>query len=79
MLHLLAVTHCYGPGPWFLLFPLFWFGFLALLFFAIGRRRWRGPWAGGGGRSVLDERYARGEISVDEYRERRTVLEEGRR
>jgi putative membrane protein len=78
MLQILADTRYYGPGPWFLIFPLFWFGFIALLFFTIGRRRWRGPWSGGG-RSVLDERFARGEITADEYRERRAVLEEGRR
>ena len=28
-------------------------------------------------RAVLDERYARGEISTDEYRERRQALDEG--
>lgn len=28
-------------------------------------------------RALLDERYARGEISTDEYRERRQTLEEG--
>lgn len=30
-------------------------------------------------RAILDERFARGEISEDEYRERRRVLEEARR
>lgn len=28
-------------------------------------------------RALLDERYARGEISTDEYRERRQALDEG--
>jgi uncharacterized membrane protein len=28
---------------------------------------------------VLDERFARGEITADEYRERRSVLDEGGR
>ncbi|HZD16835.1 MAG TPA: SHOCT domain-containing protein [Actinomycetota bacterium] len=30
-------------------------------------------------RAILDERFARGEMSEDEYRERRRVLEEQRR
>ena len=54
-----ALAHpvAYGgwwPGPWFLLFPLFWFlvvvGFI--VFFATRRRRWaatgRGPWGPSG-------------------------------
>ena len=32
-----------------------------------------------GARAILDERFARGEISEDEYRERSRVLEESRR
>lgn len=32
-----------------------------------------------GPKAILDERYARGEISEDEYRERARVLEESRR
>ncbi|GAA5228716.1 SHOCT domain-containing protein [Paeniglutamicibacter antarcticus] len=31
------------------------------------------------GREILDERYARGELSTEEYRERLTALEEGDR
>ena len=60
-----------GPGPWILVFPWFWFGVIALAFFLFARRGGCGPqgrWAGGG-RSVLDERFARGEITADEYRE----------
>lgn len=30
-----------------------------------------------GARALLDERYARGEISTEEYRERRQALDEG--
>jgi putative membrane protein len=72
----------WGPGPWFLLVPLFWFGLIAL-FFVIGSRR-RRYWAGGPGpggprgtssaRSVLAERYARGEIDESDYRARLEVL-----
>lgn len=31
----------------------------------------------GGARAILEERYARGEISTEEYRERRGELEDG--
>jgi putative membrane protein len=67
-----------GPGPWFLIFPLFWLTVLVLA--AIWFRR-RGPYGRqpSTGRSVLDERYARGEISADEYRERLEVLKEDKR
>jgi putative membrane protein len=67
-----------GPGPWFLVFPLFWLTVLVLAAVWFRRRGqfWRQPSAG---RSVLDERYARGEISAEEYRERLEVLKEDRR
>ena len=67
-----------GPGPWFLIFPLFWLTVLVLAAIWFRRRgpNWRQPSTG---RSVLDERYARGEISADEYRERLEVLKEDKR
>lgn len=34
---------------------------------------------GGRGREILEERYARGELSAEEYRERLQMLEEGGR
>jgi putative membrane protein len=65
----------YGPGPWFLFFPLLWIAVVAFVVwrFRRGGPPWRQPSTG---RSVLAERYARGEITVDEYRERLTVLKE---
>ncbi|MFB3739418.1 MAG: SHOCT domain-containing protein [Candidatus Velamenicoccus archaeovorus] len=64
----------WGGGPWFLVFPLFWIGVLLLLGFAF-RRRWGGPWRSGPtAEDVLAERYARGEIGADEYRQRLEVL-----
>ncbi|HEY3000587.1 MAG TPA: SHOCT domain-containing protein [Acidimicrobiales bacterium] len=66
----------YGPGPWFLIFPFLWFGLIAFVLWRFRRGAW-GAWRGHqSGRSVLAERYARGEISADEYRERRAVLDE---
>ncbi|HEY1330519.1 MAG TPA: SHOCT domain-containing protein [Actinomycetota bacterium] len=67
----------WGAGPWFLFFPLFWIAILVgvgLLF-----RRGRGHWHSNSGAAVLAERYARGEITEEEYRQRRTVLRDGPR
>ena len=74
-----------GPGPWFLLWFLAMLVFWGAVIFALSRlwrRGWRGerrPWDGRESRTaydVLAERYARGEITEDEYRERKTVLTE---
>lgn len=74
-----------GPAAWFAIVPilalLFW-GTVIFLLARGWRRGWwgpRGPQANNGARSphaLLAERYARGEISEQEYRERRTVLME---
>lgn len=75
---MLAVVcdHVWGGGPWFLLFPLFWLAVIVTVAFLFRRRRW-GHWHGGGsGESVLGERYARGEITEEEYRRRIAVLRE---
>ncbi|HYZ97285.1 MAG TPA: SHOCT domain-containing protein [Acidimicrobiales bacterium] len=66
-----------GPG-WFVVFPFLWIALVAFLVFAIWRWRRGGPPGRSepGARSVLGERYARGEISADEYRERLSVLRE---
>jgi len=73
---LLTTWHHHG---WFLLWPLvplFWITTVFLLVrFAFWRR---GPWGGHRGpdpRAILAERYARGEITHDEYRERLGHLE----
>jgi putative membrane protein len=62
-----------GWFPWFPLIPLFFVGIWVFLFAFVFRRRWR---MGGGpsAEDVLAERYARGEIDEQEYRQRRTVL-----
>jgi putative membrane protein len=81
MTYLIADSWGNGHHGWFLFIPLFWlllFFFFARVFF------WRrGPWGWsyGGGRprtdprEILAERYARGEISHEEYRERLSNLE----
>lgn len=59
---------------------------LRLLFWAAfghpgGRyMRWErryGPWSGGDAESILDQRYARGEISLEQYRQMREELRRG--
>jgi putative membrane protein len=59
------------------LFPLAWLLVFVILFrFLWWPRRWRGRHEHhtDGGRRILAERYARGEISVEEYRTRLAEL-----
>ena len=70
-------THGWG-GPWFLLFPLFWLGIVVTVAFVL-RRRWTSQARGRAGEDVLGERYARGEITDQEYRERMNVLRDASR
>ena len=63
-----------GPGPWVLVFPLFWLAVVAGFVFLFRRRR--GTDHIRSGQAVLAERYARGEISEEEYRTRAAVLKE---
>ena len=72
---ILAVAGWHG-GPWFLLFPLFWIALLVGASFLFRRRDERGRT--NSAEEILGERYARGEITVDEYRQRREVLRGGR-
>jgi putative membrane protein len=65
----------HAHGGWWVLFPigfgLFWLLVLGGGFYLLSKRlRWRG----GGAENVLAERYARGEIDEEEYRERLNVL-----
>jgi putative membrane protein len=62
----------WGGGPWFLLFPLLWIALVVGAFFLFRRRSDR--WQTNSAEEVLAERYARGEISADEYHQRRGVL-----
>ncbi|MBD9733362.1 SHOCT domain-containing protein [Streptomyces sp. H28] len=73
-----------GPGPWILLFPLFWAlvigGGLALLRRTAGHGR-RGPRRpaardDNSPLTVLGHRFASGEIDEDEYWRRLSVLDE---
>ena len=55
---------------WWIVFPVVWLIVIAIVV-ALFWRRGRGPHDGGdSARRILGERFARGEIGVDEYRER---------
>jgi putative membrane protein len=64
--------HHGGPG-WWIVFPLFWIVVIATVILFL---RSRSPRVGHGETALdlLDARYARGEIDLDEYRDRRAVL-----
>jgi putative membrane protein len=64
----------WGPGPWFLLFPLVFWTTVVLLFVFFRRRQTARQ-----GEGTLRDVYARGEISEAEYRARLAVLRETRR
>jgi len=62
----------WGGGPWFLFFPVLWIALFVGAFFLFRRRRDR--WQTHSAEEVLAERYAKGEISADEYHQRLSVL-----
>jgi putative membrane protein len=67
----------WGPGPWWPIFPLFWVLLWGVVIFAVFRFRRGARWHHGhSAEDVLAERYARGEITADEYRERLSLLKE---
>jgi putative membrane protein len=70
-IHVLAGSG-WGGGPWFLFLPLLWVVLFAGVFFLFFRRRDR--WQTHSAEEVLAERFAKGEISADEYRQRLSVL-----
>jgi putative membrane protein len=69
-------------GGWFLfpLFPLFWL-LVIVAIVLLARGRGAAAWTGGGRETAIDlleRRFAEGELSLEQYRERRSVLEEKR-
>jgi putative membrane protein len=67
-----------ASAGWWPGFGLLWIVLIwgTVSFFFWRRRWWGGPRASG--EAVLGERYARGEITEEEYRERLSVLKGGR-
>ena len=90
-----AVAHGYGNGygpgyhggGFFLLGPLFALFWILVVWFVVGfflRRSGRGPWGRWNGgpasaEAILHERYARGEVDVEEYQTRLEALRRARR
>lgn len=75
MITLLAAGSGWHHHAWFLLWPLIPLAWLTLFFVFARTLFWRGrrgPWAAAGPdpRAILAERYARGDITHEEYRER---------
>jgi putative membrane protein len=71
----------FAGGWWILPGPLLWLLLLIGVVFLV-RGRSDGPPGTDGNREsaidVLDRRFAEGELTLEEYRERRSVLEDGR-
>lgn len=65
--------HDHDWFPFFPVIPLFFVGVWVVVIVTL-RRRWAGAWPRRSGESVLAERYARGEIDENEFRQRRDVL-----
>jgi putative membrane protein len=61
--------------PWWPLWLLFWAALLGVAVWLISRRRGRGGGPLDRAHELLAERYARGELSGEEYRERRDELQ----
>ncbi|MQA74661.1 MAG: SHOCT domain-containing protein [Solirubrobacterales bacterium] len=73
--------HGDGPGWWIVIFPLFWLVVIVGLVYLFRGRGRGGRWSSPGretGIDVLERRFAEGELSLEQYRERRSVLEEER-
>jgi putative membrane protein len=67
----LAGSNWHHDGVWWFPFGLLWVVFLAaVIWFVVRNTRQRGPSA----TDILAERYARGELSSEEYRERLAEL-----
>jgi putative membrane protein len=75
MVEALLATGLLG-SPGFLPFPLFWIALIIGAWFLLRRRD--DPGRKQSAEEILSERYARGEITVEEYRQRRDELRDGR-
>jgi putative membrane protein len=71
----------FAGGWWILSGPLFWLLLIVGIVLLVRSRSGGPPWTGGDretGIEVLERRFAEGELSLEQYRERRSVLEEQR-
>ena len=64
-----------GDHGWWIVWPLVWIAVIVGLVWFFTRRRGPGERSGADrARDILAERFARGELSVDEYRQRLSEL-----
>ena len=71
----LLATAGNGDHGWWIVWPLFWVAVIVGLVWFFTRRRGPGERSGADrARDILAERFARGELSVDEYRQRLSEL-----
>jgi putative membrane protein len=71
---LLAANDDWGHHHWWPLWLLFWAALIGTGTWLVLKRRDRGADPLDRAREILAERYARGELSADEYRERLSEL-----
>lgn len=73
----LLATHGDWDHAWWPLFPLLWLAVIGgIVWFVLRRRRGGGPPSGiDRARDILAERFARGELTADEYRQRLAELQ----
>ncbi|HEY1854829.1 MAG TPA: hypothetical protein VGG40_09605 [Solirubrobacterales bacterium] len=82
-LALIPVADWHHGGGWWFLGPLFWILVVVGIVFLLRRSRWCGPRYWGPGHhnhresatELLERRFVEGEVSIDEYRERRSILD----
>jgi putative membrane protein len=81
----MVMPYGWHDGGWGVLWMILWWAVVVALVVLVVRWITQSSGTGStGGRpsdalDILDERFARGEISEEEYRERKRVLEESRR
>lgn len=69
-------------GPWFLFVPLFWIlVVVGIVWLVRGAPPWRRGrnWRRASGAEILERRFAEGDLDADEYRQRRSILDEEQR
>lgn len=76
-LSVLASVGDHGEGGWWFVFPFFWLlwlGVIVTVLYFVVRRKSRRFDGTDRAKAILAERFARGEISSDEFRERLDAL-----
>ena len=75
LMFVLASGNGWHHGHWWVVFPIFWLVVIASAVAFFARRRRCARDGSDSARRILAERFARGEISGDEYRDRLAQLQ----